>query len=60
MSECTMSESAKAAQREYKRRYMREWRKRNPEKVKANNAAYWERQAEKVRKEDAAGNLARH
>lgn len=41
-----MSEAAKEAQR----RYLRDWRKKNPEKAKEQNrrnqAAYWERKAQ--------------
>lgn len=29
--------------REERRRYAREWRAKNPEKVKAANARYWEK-----------------
>ena len=29
--------------REERRRYAREWRKKNPEKVRAANQRYWER-----------------
>lgn len=37
--------------REARREYMREWRKKNPEKVRAINRRYWERRAERIRKE---------
>ena len=40
-----MSEVAIAAQRKYKREYMRRWRAEHPEKVQANNRRYWERRA---------------
>lgn len=33
--------------REARNAYLREWRKNNPNKVKAHQANYWERQAEK-------------
>lgn len=33
--------------REARNRYLREWRKKNPNKVKEHQANYWERQAEK-------------
>lgn len=36
-----MSEAAKEAAREYKR----EWRKKNPDKVRMHTARYWERKA---------------
>ena len=38
-----MTEQAKEARRAYKR----QWAKDNPEKVKAQQARYWARQAEK-------------
>lgn len=38
-----MTEQAKEAQRAYKR----EWARRNPEKVKAQQARYWEKKAAK-------------
>ena len=44
-----ISEQAKAAQREY----LREWRRRNPEKVRENNRRYWERKAEELEREAA-------
>lgn len=39
---------------EAKRAYMKEWRAKNRDKVKANNARYWERKAraaESIQKE---------
>ena len=33
--------------REERRRYAREWRKKNPEKVRAANKRYWERKVQK-------------
>ncbi len=36
-----MTKSARDAQREY----LKAWRKKNPQKVRAYNAAYWERKA---------------
>ena len=45
-----ISEQAKAAQREY----LREWRRRNPEKVRENNRRYWERKAERLEREGRA------
>lgn len=47
-----MSEAAREEQRKYKREYMRKWRAANPERVKANNARYWERKAAKNREKD--------
>lgn len=38
-----MSEAA----REAKRAYMKDWRVKNPNKVKEHQASYWERQAAK-------------
>lgn len=38
-----MDEKAREAQREY----LREWRKRNPDKVRENNRRYWERRVAK-------------
>jgi len=43
----SMSEKAK----ELRRQYQREWRKRNPDKVKKHQKRYWERQAERIAKE---------
>ena len=40
-----MTDEAQAARREYMRKYMAEYRKRNPEKQKAWAQAYWERKA---------------
>ena len=44
--------------REVKRDYYRAWRARNREKIKAYNARYWEKQAEKKkeRKQNDTGN----
>lgn len=36
--------------REERNAYMREWRKRNKEKVKKYNATYWENKVNKKRK----------
>lgn len=41
--------------REAKNRYLREWRKRNPEKVKAAEERYWARKAKEA-KESAKQN----
>lgn len=42
-----MSDAAKRAQSAY----MREWRKKNPDKDRAARARYWERKAVKMQKE---------
>lgn len=34
--------------RAVQRQYLREWRRKNPDKVKAYNRRYWERRAEKT------------
>lgn len=39
-----ISEQARAAQREY----LREWRRKNPDKVRENNRRYWERKAQQM------------
>jgi hypothetical protein len=44
-----LDEFARAERREYHR----EWRKRNPDKVKEQNAAYWRRRAERKLRETA-------
>ena len=36
--------------RSIKREYYREWRKKNPDKVRAAQERYWQRQLEKRRK----------
>lgn len=33
---------------ELKRQYQKEWRKKNPDKVKKNQENYWKRKAEKL------------
>lgn len=45
-----MSEPNFAA--EAKRAYMRAWRKRNPDKVKAANDRYWKKKGEEYRKQE--------
>lgn len=35
--------------------YMNEWRRKNPEKVKANTARFWERKAAKAEAAKATG-----
>lgn len=50
MTEKELHELVKAEQR----RYAREWRKKNPEKVAANKRRYWEKKAlERIEKEKA-------
>ena len=46
---CVQNDPAKTAQREY----MREWRKKNPEKVKAAQQRYWNKRGEKMNLEQA-------
>lgn len=42
--------------REAQRQYLREWRKRNPAKVRAYNEAYWKRKAQRMQESaDEAG-----
>lgn len=43
-----MSEAAKQIKRERDNAYQRDWRKRNPEKVIAIQARYWEKKAKEV------------
>ncbi|MBP1934884.1 hypothetical protein [Ammoniphilus resinae] len=38
----------KRDRREYMRKYMREWRARNPEKVAEYHMRYWDRQKEEA------------
>lgn len=45
-----MTKSARDAQREY----LKQWRKKNPQKVRAYNAAYWERKAKQKEKAEEA------
>ena len=44
-----MTEYAREKQLKKKREYYREWRARNPEKVKAANAKYWARKLEEMK-----------
>lgn len=37
--------------REAQRQYLREWRKRNPAKVRAYNEAYWRRKAQQMQQD---------
>lgn len=51
-----MTDAARIARNEVQR----EWRKKNPEKVRAAQARYWERKAEKMKNErQAQGNGSR-
>lgn len=42
-----MTESDKKAAKEARNAYAREWRKKNPDRVRANNQAYWARKAKR-------------
>lgn len=50
-----MIEDFTDAAKEAKRAYFREWRKKNPDKVKEQNRRYWEKKAAQAegRKENA-------
>ena len=48
----TIEEKAK----ELRNRYHREWRAKNPEKVRARNKRYWEKKAAKALQEEQATN----
>lgn len=41
---------------EARREYQRKWRRNNPDKVRRNNASYWERKAVKLKQEKAEAN----
>lgn len=43
-----MSEKLSEAARQARNKYSKEWRQKNPEKVKKHNIDYWERQAKKL------------
>lgn len=49
-------ENLTEAVREAKRQYMREWRKKNPERVKENNRRYWERKAKQLQEKRGENN----
>ncbi len=49
-------ENLTEAVREAKRQYMREWRKKNPERVKENNRRYWERKAKQLQENRGENN----
>lgn len=40
------------AAREAQRAYRREWARKNPDRVKAAQARYWERKAERMKQEE--------
>ncbi len=42
-----MVQSTDALARELQRQYLKEWRSKNPDKVRAYAAAYWKRKAER-------------
>ncbi len=44
-----MSEYTREKQLKKKREYYREWRAKNPEKVKASQAKYWTKQLEELK-----------
>lgn len=51
MANSTMSEAAKAAQKEYQKK----WRAKNREKVAAINQRYWEKKAAAIAAEQSNG-----
>ena len=42
-----LSDKARQAKNEYMRKYMKEWAKKNPDKVKESNRKYWEKRSER-------------
>lgn len=42
-----MTEREKRAAKDARNAYAREWRKKNPDRVRANNQAYWARKAKR-------------
>jgi hypothetical protein len=46
--EAEISEKLKAEIREAQRQYKREWRRKNPDKVKAANERYWIKRAREI------------
>jgi len=48
--------SISEAARQEKNRYFREWRRRNPDKVKAAQRRYWERRAAGKKGKEGANN----
>ena len=51
------AERARQTRNEYQKYYMREWRKRNPDKVRRYNESYWERQAEQPLEDRGIGRV---
>jgi len=49
-------ELAKTAQREYKR----EWRRRNPDKVRKANERYWQKKALEAQKNESEESIDEH
>jgi hypothetical protein len=49
-----MTDEAKAA----RNAYLREWRRRNPDKVRRQHERHWERQAEKRKQSEENGKAA--
>lgn len=49
VNEKIYSEAARMAKREY----ARQWRRRNPEKVRENNRRYWEKKAAKRKNDES-------
>lgn len=47
-----VSDAARMAQREY----ARQWRRKNPEKVRESNRRYWERKAQQMQKSGGDNN----
>ena len=47
-----MTKEARAA----RAKYMREWRKKNPDKEREYNARKWEKKGQQIREEGAAAN----
>lgn len=45
----SMSEEALQIKREIEREYQRQWRKKNPDKVKRNREQFWERKAAEMK-----------
>ena len=45
LEEVTMTDEAKAKQRQYMRDYMKAYREKNKEKIKEINKKYWEKKA---------------
>lgn len=48
-----MAENTSEQARELQRQYLREWRKKNPGKLRQYNKTYWERRAQQL--QDAGG-----